>query len=293
MSDRTIGFTFLILAMMTVGSTVVASKLIAADLPPFTATVWRFGLALPVLLVLLALRPAVWPRLSRRDWVLLWLQAGAGSLGYTALLIGGLAWLSAGDAGVIIGTLPAVAALFAIIVLRERADMKVLSAVGLATVGVLAVAWTGRAPGSLIGVAMILGAVICESVFILLNKRMAQPLAPLPQTVMMTALGFVLAVPLAVFEPAPIVPSLSALGPVLWYALVPTVGGFLLWYAGAARVTGGEAAAVTAVAPITAVALSALWLGETIRIGQVFGMAAVVLAIMLLALAGQKRRKPA
>jgi drug/metabolite transporter (DMT)-like permease len=169
----------------------------------------------------------------------------------------------------------------------------VLSAVGLATVGVLAVAWTGRAPGSLIGVAMILGAVICESVFILLNKRMVQPLAPLPQTMMMTALGFVLAVPLALFEPAPIVPSLSALGPLLWYALVPTVGGFLLWYAGAARVTGGEAAAVTAVAPITAVALSALWLGETIRIGQVSGMAAVVLAIMLLALSGQKKRKPA
>lgn len=289
MNDRTLGYGFLILSMMTVGSTVVASKLISAELPPFLATAWRFGMALPVLLLFLAMFPANWPRLCRRDWVLLWLQAGAGSLGYTVLLIGGLAWLTAGDAGVIIGTLPAVAALFAIIVLRERPDALVLASVGLATTGVLAVAWTGRAPGSLIGVGMLLGAVMCESAFILLNKRMAQPLAPLPQSVMMTALGFIMALPFALMETGPLLPPMTALAPVLWYALVPTVGGFVLWYAGAARVSGGEAAAVTAVAPVTAVALSALWLGESLRGGQIIGISAVVLAILLLASAATRR----
>lgn len=281
MSDRAIGYVFLILAMMTVGSTVVASKLIAAELSPFTATAWRFGIALPVLLGFLAIFPMHFPRLSRRDWALLWLQAGAGSLGYTALLIGGLSWMSAGDAGVIIGTLPAVAALFAILVLREQAQPRVLVAAALATLGVIAVAWTGHAPGSLLGVLMVLGAVVCESAFILLNKRMARPLLPLLQTMMMAGMGFVLAVPLALLDSSPILPPASAFAPLLWYALVPTVAGFLLWYAGAARVSGGEAAAVTAVAPVTAVGLSAVWLGEHVHFGQVLGMIAVVLAILL------------
>lgn len=281
MSDRAIGYVFLILAMMTVGSTVVASKLIAAELSPFTATAWRFGIALPVLLGFLAIFPMPFPRLGRRDWALLWLQAGAGSLGYTALLIGGLSWMSAGDAGVIIGTLPAVAALFAILVLREQAQPRVLVAAALATLGVIAVAWTGHAPGSLLGVLMVLGAVVCESAFILLNKRMARPLLPLLQTMMMAGMGFVLAVPLALLDSSPILPPASAFAPLLWYALVPTVAGFLLWYAGAARVSGGEAAAVTAVAPVTAVGLSAVWLGEHVHFGQVLGMIAVVLAILL------------
>lgn len=290
MSDRAIGYVFLILAMMTVGSTVVASKLIAAELSPFTATAWRFGMALPMLLAFLVFFPMPFPKLSRRDWALLWLQAGAGSLGYTALLIGGLSWMSAGDAGVIIGTLPAVAALFAILVLRERAQPRVLVAAGLATLGVMAVAWTGRAPGSLLGVLMVLSAVVCESAFILLNKKMARPLLPLLQTVMMTGMGFVLAVPLALLDSSPILAPVSAFAPLLWYALVPTVCGFLLWYAGAARVSGGEAAAVTAVAPVTAVGLSAVWLGEHVHFGQVLGMIAVVLAILLVSRPKAKQR---
>lgn len=290
MSDRAIGYVLLILAMMTVGSTVVASKLISADLSPFTATAWRFGMALPVLLVIAAFFTVSWPKLNRRDWALLWLQAGAGSLGYTALLIGGLSWMSAGDAGVIIGTLPAVAALFAILVLREKAQLRVLVAAGLATVGVMAVAWTGRAPGSLMGVLMVLGAVVCESAFILLNKRMARPLLPLLQTMMMTGMGFVLAMPLALLESSPILPPVSAFAPLLWYALVPTVGGFLLWYAGAAQVSGSEAAAVTAVASVTAVGLSALWLDERVHFGQVLGMILVVLAILLVSRPKAKQR---
>ncbi|MGC5881429.1 EamA/RhaT family transporter, partial [Ralstonia pseudosolanacearum] len=52
MSNRTIGYLLLSLAMMTVGSTVIASKLIAGNLPPFPATALRFAVALPFLFAL-------------------------------------------------------------------------------------------------------------------------------------------------------------------------------------------------------------------------------------------------
>jgi len=143
MSSRMTGYLLASLAMMTVGSTVIASKLIAGHLPAFWATALRFAVAMPFLCALVIFRHQRWPRLNRREWGLLLLQAGAGSVGYTTLLISGLNYLPAADAGVIIGTLPAVSALFSVTVLGERPHGKLIASVLLATVGVVAVAWTG------------------------------------------------------------------------------------------------------------------------------------------------------
>eukprot|EP01035_Chromulina_nebulosa_P011864 gene11864-15839_t len=109
MSERSKGMALCALAMVTVGSTVVASKVIAGGLPPFTATALRFAMALPVFLLLLRLTRTPWPRPDRRDMALLLSQAGLGSVGYTVLLIMGVRWAPAASAGVVAGTLPAVA----------------------------------------------------------------------------------------------------------------------------------------------------------------------------------------
>lgn len=284
MPDKTLGYLLLALAMATVGTTVIASKLIANEIPPFTATALRFALALPVLVLIMIVRRTRLPALPRRTWGLLALQAGAGSAGYTVLLISGLSFLPASDAGVVIGTLPAVTAIFAVAILGERPRPKTAFAVACATLGVLAVAWQGKSPGSLIGITLILGAVICESAFILMQKRMGTPLVPLAQATTMTGLGLVLTLPFATIEVAEWALPIPALAAVGWYALVPTVGGFLLWYAGAARVPGSEAAVFTAVAPVTAVLLSVLVLGEEFGAAQAFGLAAVALAILILAM---------
>lgn len=293
MSARIQGYILLSLAMATVGSTVVASKLIAGGLPPFTATALRFAMALPVLLALAARFGGPLPRLRPREWALLALQAGAGSVGYTTLLISGLAYIPASDAGVVIGTMPAVSALFAVLVLGERPDIRVFASVTLATMGVLAVSLDGAGPKSAVGILLVLGAVVCESAFILLNKRMAVPLPPLLQATAMTGLGLALSLPFVALEGWPPQATTEAIAAVAWYALVPTVGGFLLWYAGAARVSGSEAATFTAVAPVTAVILAALALGEPLHPRQYLGLAAVGLAILVLSLKRTSRRLPA
>lgn len=284
-SHRLSGYLLLALAMMTVGSTVIASKLMAGSLPPFLATALRLAIALPVLLGLAALRRERLPALTHREKALLVLQAAAGSVGYTAFLVAGMAHLPAADAGVVIGTLPAVAALFSALVLGERPGPRLALGVLLATGGVAVVAWSGRAALASPGVLLVLAAVVCESAFILLHKRMACPLSPLAQATAMTGLGLLVALPFAAFElPGTALPPLSALGAAVWYALVPTVGGFLLWYAGAARVSGSEAAAFTAVAPLTAVALAAGLLGEPFGFRQALGALAVLASILVLTL---------
>ncbi|HWT59571.1 MAG TPA: DMT family transporter [Rhizobium sp.] len=290
MSRQVQGYVYLALAMLTVGSTVIASKLIASGLPPFTATALRFALAFPVLLVLMRASGVRLPKLSGHDRLILVVQAGAGSVGYTTLLISGLSLTSAADAGVVIGTLPVVSAAISILLLRERPGRGLLIAVALATAGVLSIAVTpDAAGGSAAGNLLIFGAVVCEGLFILLNKRLNADIPPLAQSTLMAGIGFSVAVIPAVFE-APFAPdmSTSAVIAVVYYALVPTVGGFLLWYAGAARVSGTEAALFTAVAPVSAVMFAFLILGEPIGLNQIAGIFCVLAAVLGLAFAGSR-----
>ncbi|RBL81763.1 EamA/RhaT family transporter [Streptomyces cavourensis] len=291
--NRTLqGHACLAAAMALVGSTVVASKIIAAGLPPFTATALRFAAALPCFALLWRLTGTRLPRLQWRDWLLLTAQAIAGSVGYTTLLIAGLQHTSAVDAGVILGTLPLVSAGIAIVVLGERPGRATLLAIGAAAAGVWLMTRSGAADraGSLAGNALVLGAVLCEGLFILLHKRLRSPVPPLALSTLLCAIGLAVCVPASLVEaPWTLAVSADALIAVAYYALVPTVGGFLLWYAGAARVPGSDAALFTAIAPVSAVLLAAALLGESLSASQFWGMACVLGAVFILGGA----RKPA
>ncbi len=279
--------------MATVGSTVIASKIAGAGLPPFTATALRLALALPFFVILMRMTASRWPRPGRRDGMLLILQATAGSVLYTALLILGLSHTSAADAGVIIGTLPVVSAAIAIVILGERPRPAVLLAIALAASGVLAIAFQPDAAGksSLIGNALIFAAILCEGLFILLNKRLRVPLEPLAQSTLMTGLGLMVALVPALLEAPWTAPmTSSSIWAVVYYAIVPTVGGYLLWYAGLARVAGAEAAPFTAMAPVSAVLLAFLVLGERVSLYQLIGIGAVLLAVVSLGLAQARAR---
>ncbi|MES2038554.1 MAG: DMT family transporter [Pseudomonadota bacterium] len=291
MSDRLLGYVYLALAMIVVGSTVVASKVIGSGLPVFTATALRFAIAFPCFLFLMRVTGTRLPRLGKQDWLLLILQAGAGSVGYTTLLISGMHLTSGADAAVIIGTLPIVSAAIAIVLLGERPQASLLLAVLLAGAGVLSIAMRADASGqhSLLGNALIFAAIICEGLFILLNKRLKTAIAPLALSTIMTGLGLTLSIIPAVFEMPWQTPVTSdAVWAVVYYAMVPTVAGFLLWYAGAAKVSGSEAALFTALAPVSAVVLAVVALGEVVSNSQITGIACVLLAIGGMALFGKR-----
>jgi drug/metabolite transporter (DMT)-like permease len=284
--------------MIGVGSTVVVSKSIAAGLPPFSATALRFAIAFPVFLLVMRLRGVRWPRLARRDVLLLIAQAGAGSVGYTVFLISGMKLASAADAGVIAGTLPAVSALVAMLALGERPAPSLIGAIVLATLGVLVCTVhvedlaAPRAASSLAGNALVFAAIVCEALFILLNRKLRTPVAALPLSALMSGLGLAVAIVPASFEQAWTLPfDPGALAGVVYYALVPTVGGFVLWYEGAARITGAEAGLMTALVPISAVAMAALLLHEPVSGAQLAGVACVLGAV-LFATVGHMRRMP-
>ncbi|KVC81312.1 DMT family transporter [Burkholderia ubonensis] len=301
MKTRLIGYLYLAAAMTGVGSTVIASRLAAGGLPPFTATALRFLIATPLLFALMRAQRLRWPRLSRRDAGLLVVQAAAGGVGYTVLLICGTRLSSPLDAGVMLGTLPAMSTLIAAVLLRERQTPRDWAAAALATAGVLLVTFTpGHAAPSmraLAGDALVLAAVACEAVFILLNRRLAVPLAPLTLSTAMSGLGFALALVPAAFEwhaatagwTSGTIAAVVSVVSVVYYALVPTVLGYLCWYAGSARTSGTEAALFTAFAPVSAVLFAVTLFGETLNAARLAGIALVVAGVLV----GAMRRRAA
>jgi drug/metabolite transporter (DMT)-like permease len=300
MNSRYAGYLFCALAMIGVGSTVVVSKTIAAGLPPFSATALRFAIAFPLFVLVMRWRGVRWPRLDRRDTLLVIAQAGAGSVGYTVLLISGMRLASAADAGVIAGTLPAVSAGVAMLALGERPAPALLGAIVLATAGVLVCTvridelTAPRAGGSLAGNALVFAAVVCEALFILLNRKLSTPVAPLPLSALMCGIGLAVALVPACFEKPWTLPiDASALSGVLYYALVPTVVGFVLWYAGAARISGAEAGLTTALVPVSAVAFAALVLREPVGAAQLAGVACVLAAVLLATLGRMRATRSA
>jgi len=280
------GYLYLTLAMITVGSTVIASRVIASGIPPFTATALRFAAAFPFFVLLMRVTRTSLPTVPFRDWIILVVQAGAGSVGYTTLLISGLRLTTAADAGVIIGTLPVVAGALSVAVLGERPHSSMVSAIALAATGVLFIALSPDAgSGTLLGNALVFGAVICESLFILLNKNLGSPIPALTQSALMTGIGFVVAIVAAVVvEGVPNAFPSGAMAAVIYYAVVPTVAGFILWYAGAERVSGVEASLFTAVAPVSALLMAFVVLGEPLSGYQIGGVGCVLAAVLGLGL---------
>ena len=225
---------------------------------------------------------------------MLLLQAAAGSVGYSVLLIQGVSLASASDASIVAGTLPAVSALFAVAFLGERPGIRMALSIALATAGVMTVAMSPEAStqshARLQGIVWVLGAIACEAVFILANKRLSQAMPALALSTLMCAGGLLLSAVPAWFamQAAPSTWRTPALLGVAYYAWVPTVGGFLLWYAGSAKTSGARAALATVWLPVSALLLSALFLGETIRTWQWLGLACVVLAIVVASRVGQE-----
>jgi drug/metabolite transporter (DMT)-like permease len=105
----------------------------------------------------------------------------------------------------------------------------------------------------------------------------------------MTGIGLIVATTPALWEAAsPIDFPQEAIAAVVYYALVPTVAGFILWYAGAERVSGVEASLFTAIAPASAVLMAFVLLGEPLSLNQLVGVGCVLAAVLGLGLSRRR-----
>ncbi len=292
-------------AMVIVGSSVPAASIAGSHLPHNVAMELRYLLACLFIVPLCRMREGTLPLPPARDLAVMALQALAGVYGFNLLLLRGLQSTDAASAGIITGTTAAWMAVLSCILFKERPGFLSWSGIGLCVAGVLVVSGgpMDLAGGSLRGDALVLGAVLAESAFLLLRKGMSAPMTALSATTVMSLMGLALFLPGAVWELA--ASGMPAITPGDWlllayYGLVITVAAYLFWFYGVVRLSGAAAGAFTAIMPVSAVLLSALTLGDDITGRHMAGMLCVPAGLALLslgagrsgALSGQSSRAP-
>ena len=277
------------LAMILVGSSVVAGKIMVDELPVFLASALRFVLALIILIPIVYWREGGLPRISRRSWLMMAGQSLCGSFLFTVFLLYGLTLTGPASAGIITSTTPACMGTIAWLCLRDRPSRRtglgiVLSVLG---VGVINLVQGGDMTGEnpVLGNLLVLCAVLFESLFLLIRKTVPEPLSPLAVSTIISLFGLAWFLPMGVFEA--LTTDFTTITPTGWlvifyYGAFVTVLAYLFWFAGITKVPPSTAGVFSAIMPVSALVLSALILGEPIGWQQLTGCGCVLGGIFLI-----------
>ena len=280
----------LTLAMLIVGSSVVVGKFITTSFPVFLASGLRFAIASVILVPLLLIRERSFSSISRKDWLILFLQAFTGIFLFSVLLLYGLRFTSAAEGGIITSTTPAVLGIISFLFLKEQLTLRKILGILLTVSGVLLVNVFGTSLSlnqelgtiSFTGNVLIFGAVIAEALFTIFRKVLSKNVSSLATATWVSVLGCGMFFPFSLYEirefdfSAVTFPAWVAIG---YYGVVVTVIAFILWFQGVSKVPTSTAAAFTGVMPASAVGLSYLILQEPFSWGHLIGGACVLFGI--------------
>jgi drug/metabolite transporter (DMT)-like permease len=232
--------------------------------------------------------------LNGRQLLNLILMSLIGMVGFTALILEGVKRTTAADAGIITSIMPIVVAILGAVFFRERLGGRQILAVLIAAIGVALLQVTGidGAERTALGNFLVMGAVICESTFVILAKSLSVVLRPIRLALGANVAGIFLALPLAVPDLAQLDAGnvrLITVFQAIFYALSASVFALLLWYRALPHVETATAGLMTTALPLSAITVSALFLGEKIAATQLIGALFVITALWLGAGAFRRR----
>jgi drug/metabolite transporter (DMT)-like permease len=274
-------------SMAVVGSYVGLSKLLVAVFPVFLLAWLRFGIAAVSMATWLR-RQAGEPALSPRDRRLLMLESFFGNFLFSVCMLYGVSMSSALAAGVIMAALPGVVALLSWWWLRERIGRRVLAGIACAVAGIALVSVARHADadgGTLLGNALLLGAVFCEATYVVIGKQLTGQVSAKRISALINLWGLAFVTPFGLWQALSFdfgsVPTGIWVGLVA-YAIAASAITVWLWMTGLKRVPAAQAGVFTVFLPVSAAAVGLLFLGE--RFDPVQGAAlALALAGVLLA----------
>ena len=293
------GYFYLFCAFTLAGTSVVSARLVSGSLGTFTITTASLCFALFLLLPLCykALIKAV-RSMSLSNWLLTGVQSLFGIFLFRLFLLQGLLHTSTSEAGILTGATPAVTAILAYAVLKERVSLKKLSGIACTIAGILFIqglAVSGNVFSSehFWGNVLVLCAAASESLYNILSRITAvktakkAPLNPVVQTALVSIIALLLCLIPSCFENP--IGSLALLDitqwvALIWYGLFVTALAFIFWYSGIKRCSANTAAAFSGMMPFSSLLLSVTLLGEHTELTQWLGGGLIILGMILIGL---------
>ena len=223
--------------------------------------------------------------LARRDVAI---ALGLGAVGYAAqagCFFAALERIDASLLSLMLYTFPAMVAVAAIVLGRERADATRFAALALASVGLVLVLASAR-PGALdpLGAGLAIGAAVVYTTYILVSQGIAGRLGPtLLSALVCSGAAVTLTAGSALLgdlRPAEVTPA--GWGWLAGIAVVSTVAAVSLFFAGLKRVGPTTASILSTVEPVVTVVLAFLVFGELLGGLQLLGGGLVIAAVLVL-----------
>lgn len=287
--------------MMIVGAYVGFSKLLVAVFPVFLLAWLRFGIA-AVAMVTWLKRDSSEARLDRRSRALLFLESFLGNFMFSICMLFGMRYASAVSAGVIMAGIPAAVALLSWLFLHEKLSPRMIAAIALAVTGVTVLAMSRDAGDasatSLLGTALLTGAVLCEASYVVIGKRLTGNLSPKRISALINLWGLILVTPFGLWTALSF--DFSSVSAGIWgglvlYALAASMWTVWLWMTGLKKIPATKAGIFTVFLPVTSALVGVVFLGEPFTVTHgaafMFALAGVVLATWPTVDGGEALRK--
>jgi drug/metabolite transporter (DMT)-like permease len=293
-----IAYGCLALSMALVGSYVALSKPLVAALPVFLLGWMRFGIGGLAMAHWLK-KPADEAPMGLQTRKLVFLESFLGNFLFTICMLYGVSMTSAVSAGVIMASIPAVVALMSWVFLRERIGLRIWAAVACGAIGIGLLALSkqellARSARGLeadfaykhqwLGNLLVFGAVLCESAYAVIGKKLTGVLGPKRITALINLWGFVLMTPIGLVLALTFDFSTVAKGTwllLVFYAMAASIWTVWLWMTGLKAVPAAKAGVFTVMLPISAALVGVLVLGEPLSITQIIAFALALAGVLL------------
>ena len=293
--QKPLAYASLALSMTLVGVYVALCKPLVAVIPVFLLAWMRFGIA-AVAMASWIKKPADEAPIDRRTRVFLFLESFLGNFLFSICMLYGISMTSTVSAGVILSAIPATSALMGWYFLKEKMNARMWLAVALAATG-LGLLTLAKAPpqspdaasteasvNMLLGNLLVFGAVLCESAFVVIGKRLSATISPKRIAAIINLNGFALSTPMGLyiawqFDFGAV--SLTAWGLLVFYALAASVWMVWLWMTGLKTSPASQAGVFAVMLPLTTALIGIAGFGESFSALQALAFGLALLSLVL------------
>ena len=287
----------LVLAMIMLGSNSTASKVILTQIPPVTASLFRFSLMTVILLLYLGLFEQL-PIPKRSDLLSFF------AMGFTGVYLNNIFWLvgvkysTAANASLINAIYPGMTAIFLFFLFKETLQKLKVIGILLSLLGVVVIVSKGSL-AVILGLSFNLGDIfllltaITWPLYTIINLRLSVNYSPIVTTAYSGLVGSILFLPTALLMDSSPTRLASISFPVLLsllcYSLLGGVLSYIWWNQGVAKLGSNRAAVFMNLVPLVGIIFAVFLLGEHIVLSQIAGGVLSISGIIVANISGKNK----
>jgi drug/metabolite transporter (DMT)-like permease len=279
----------LFLVALFFGSTFIAGRIMAANLPPFTSAFLRFLLASFFLVLFVFKIYGKFPRVNFSQFLLIIALALTGTAGYNFLFFSGLKFITASRASMIVSLNPSLITLLSILIFKDKFTKFKFAGIILSLIGALIVISQGDLQVILQGnigwgELFLLECVVCWSSFAVLGKIIMKDLKPIIAITYACLVGTLMLV-LPAYQEG-VLQSFRQYGVEVWLSVfalgfLGTALAFTWFYEGIDKIGPSRAGIFINFVPVFATLMGVLILHEKLSSSLVIGAIFVVSGVYL------------